>query len=152
MMKRLTYSVAAAAALALLTACNNGSSTNNNGFGQNCGGPVNNMQVLKPIDGSSHVNPSVTSIFVATGSPLPVGNQYNFLLVQSGGFQQYTSTFAHYTGPIPNPHASPAPGSTIYETVIPQPPGPLQGVNVYWNNGGTGCTPNVIVSSFTTAQ
>jgi hypothetical protein len=152
MTKPFTYAfIAAAAAMTLLTGCNN-SSTSNNGFGQNCGGGVNGLQVLHPINGSTHVNPAVQAVYVATNSPLPTGNQYNFFVVQSSGGQQYTSTFAHYTGPIPKPYTSPPPGSTLYQTVIPQPPGPLQSVNLYWNNGGTGCTPNVIVSSFTTGQ
>jgi hypothetical protein len=152
MNKPLSFSLAAAAAVLLLAGCNNSTSTNNNGFGQNCGGPVNNLQVLKPIDGSSRVNPATTSIYVATNPSLPVGNQYNFLLVQSNGFQQYSSTFAKFTGTIPKPYTRPAAGSTIYETIVPQPIGPLQSVNLYWNNGGTGCTPNVIVSSFTTSS
>jgi hypothetical protein len=151
MTKPFTYAfIAAAAAMTLLTGCNNNSSNNNNGFGQNCGGPVNGLQVIHPINGSSHVNPAIQAVYVAANATLPVGNQYNFFLVQSSGAQQYTSTFAHYTGPIPKPYTSPPPGSTIYQTVIPQPVGPLQSVNLYWNNGGTGCTPNVIVSSFTT--
>jgi hypothetical protein len=151
MQKPFSFSSAAAiAAMLLLTACNNNSSSSNNGFGQNCGVPVNNLQVLHPINGASRVNPAIGGIFVAANPALPVGNQYNFLIVQSSGAQQYTSTFAHYTGAIPKPYTSPPPGSTIYETYIPQPIGPLQSVNLYWNNGGTGCTPNAIVSAFTT--
>jgi hypothetical protein len=151
MQKPFSYSSAAAiAAILLLTACNNNSNNNNNGFGTNCGGPPSGFQLLHPINGSSKVNPAIPGIFVATSGALPIGNQYNFLLVQSSGAQQFTSTFAHYSGAIPSPHASPPPGSTIYETVIPQPIGPLQSSNLYWNDGGTGCTPNVIVGSFTT--
>jgi hypothetical protein len=150
MQKPFSFSSAAAvAAMLLLTACNN-SSTNNNGFGTNCGGPANGMQLIHPINGASKVNPAIQGIFVATTSALPIGNQYNFLIVQSSGAQQFTSNFARYTGTIPSPHASPPPGSTIYETIIPQPIGPLQSSNLYWNDGGTGCTPNVIVGSFTT--
>jgi hypothetical protein len=151
MTKPFTYAiVAAAAAMTLLTGCNSNSGTNNNGFGQNCGGPVNGIQLIHPVNGSTHANPAVSAVYVAATSTLPVGNQYNFFVVQSSGAQQYTSTFAHYTGPIPKPYTSPPPGSTIYQTIIPQPPGPLQSVNLYWNNGGTGCTPNTIVGSFTT--
>ncbi|HEY3675489.1 MAG TPA: hypothetical protein VGK84_05815 [Candidatus Tumulicola sp.] len=151
MQKPFSYSSAAAvAALLLLTACNGNSSNNNNGFGTNCGGPVQNMQLIHPINGASKVNPAIQAIFVSTSGALAIGNQYNFLIVQSSGAQQFTSTFARYTGTIPSPHSSPPPGSTIYETVIPQPIGPLQSSNLYWNDGGTGCTPNVIVGSFTT--
>jgi hypothetical protein len=151
MQKLFSYSSAAAvAAVLLLTACNN-NSTNNNGFGSNCGGPPNSLQVIHPINGASKVNPAIQGIFVATNGALPIGNQFNFLIVQSSGAQQFTSTFAHYTGAIPKPYTSPPPGSTIYETAIPQPIGPLQSSNLYWNDGGTGCTPNVIVSSFTTS-
>jgi hypothetical protein len=107
------FSAAAVAAVVALAGCNN-DTTNNNGFGQNCGGPVNSLQVLKPIDGSTRINPGINSVFVATNPALPVGNQYNFLVVQSSGAQQYSSTFARFSGSIPKPYSSPAPGSTVY--------------------------------------
>ncbi|HEY1680396.1 MAG TPA: hypothetical protein VGF98_02005 [Candidatus Tumulicola sp.] len=50
-------------------------------------------------------------MFLAVNPALPSGNQYNFLPVSSSGAQQYAAQFAHYTGTIPNPHASPSQGT-----------------------------------------
>jgi hypothetical protein len=139
-------------AAGLLTGCNN-SNNNNNGFGTNCGGPPAGFQVLYPRNGASRINPStLIGVYVAANPALPVGNQFNFLASQSNGLSPGTSNFNTYTGPIPNPHNAPAPGSTVYLTLFPAslPVGPLTTVNLFWNDGGTGCTPNTIVSTFTT--
>jgi len=141
-------------AAALVAGCNgSGSNNNNNGFGTNCGGPPNGFQVLYPRNGAPRVPPgNAGGVYVAAKPPLVVGNSYNFLPVVQSGALPFTSTFATYNGSIPNPHTSPQPGSTVYFASFLYPIGPLQTVQLYWNDGGTGCTPNVIVSSFTTGQ
>ncbi|MEO6834346.1 MAG: hypothetical protein ABI231_00330 [Candidatus Tumulicola sp.] len=154
MKKSVGIIFAAVLAAGLMAGCNANSSNNNNGLGSNCGGPPAGFQVLYPRPGAGAIGPNVGGVYVAANPALPIGNSYNFLAVQSSGGGQglNTSPFATYSGPIPNPHNSPAPGSTVYTTAFQAPIGPLQTVNLYWNDGGTGCTPNVIVSSFSTTQ
>lgn len=138
---------------ALVAGCNSSSSSNNNGVGTNCGNPPTGFQILYPRNNAPHVPPgNAGAVYVAANPALPVGNSFNLLPVTSGGAQPFTSTFATYTGPIPSPANSPTPGSTVYVTQFLYPIGPLQTVQLYWNDGGTGCTPNVIVSTFTTGQ
>ncbi len=154
MKKSLAFLFAAALTTALTAGCNSNNNNNNNGFGTNCGAPPKGFQILYPRNNAGRVPPNnANAIYVAANPPLVSGNSYNLFIVQSNGNTQFTSTFATYTGPIPSPHNSPAPGSTVYlSNVNVSPIGPSQSVNVFWNNGGTGCTPNVIVSSFTTSQ
>jgi hypothetical protein len=141
-----------ALAAGLMAGCNSNNSNNNNGFGTNCGAPPNGFQILYPQNNAPHVPPNnANAIYVAANPALVVGNSYNFFVVQSNGNQQFTSQFAKFSGSIPNPHNTPTPGSTVYvSNLVVSPIGPSQSVNLYWNNGGTGCTPNVIVSSYTT--
>ncbi|HEY5425549.1 MAG TPA: hypothetical protein VIJ77_03275 [Candidatus Tumulicola sp.] len=141
-------------AAGLLAGCNGSSSgNNNNGFGSNCGPAPSGFVVLYPRNGAPHIpSNNANAIFVASNPALPIGNAYTFFAVQSSGFQQRTSVFATYNGSIPNPHTSPPPGSTVYEAQFQYPIGPLQGVNLYWNDGALRCTPNVIVSSFSTGH
>jgi hypothetical protein len=154
MKKSLAFLFAAGLTAVVMTGCNSSSNNNNNGFGTNCGAPPKGFQILYPRNNAGKIPPgNANSLYVAANPALIVGNSYNFLAVQSNGNQQFTSGFATYNGPIPSPHNSPSPGSTIYvANVVVSPIGPLQTVNLYWNNGGTGCTPNVLVSSFTTSQ
>ncbi|MBV8118110.1 MAG: hypothetical protein JOZ01_09030 [Candidatus Eremiobacteraeota bacterium] len=141
-----------ALAASLMAGCNN-SNNNNNGFGSNCGTPPNGFQILYPRNSAGRIPPNnANAVYVAANPALASGNSYNFFVVQSNGNQQFTSTFATYSGPIPSPHNTPTSGSTVYVTYMPNPIGPLQTVNLYWNDGGTGCTPNAIVSSYTTTQ
>jgi hypothetical protein len=155
MKKSIGLLFATALAAGLVAGCNNNSSNNNNGFGTNCGGPPAGFQIIYPQNNAPRV-PAVNAntIFVAANPALVVGNSYNFSVVQSNGNQQFSGPFTKITGSvqIPKPHNSPAPGSTLYFTNLGSPIGPLQGVNLFWNDGGTGCTPNVIVSAFTTGQ
>jgi hypothetical protein len=156
MKKSIGLIFATAIAAGLLAGCNNGSSSNNNGFGTNCGGPPNGFQILYPKNGATRVPPvNANSIYVAANPALVVGNSYNFFVVQSNGNQQFSGGFTRLSGSytIPNPHNTPTPGSTVYlANINVSPIGPLQTVNLYWNDGGTGCTPNVIVDSYTTSQ
>lgn len=154
MNKSIGLIFASVLAAALVAGCNSSSSgNNNNGFGTNCGGPPNGFQVLYPRNNAPRVPPgNANAVYVAAKPPLVVGNSYNFLPVVQSGSLPYTSTFATTNQSIPNPHTSPQPGSTIYVAQFLYPIGPLQTVQLYWNDGGTGCTPNVIVSSFTTGQ
>jgi len=147
------FSVIAAAGL--LAGCSNG---NNNGTppgtGSNCGNPPPGFQVLYPRNGAPRIpSNNANAVYAAAKPALVVGNSYDFFAVQSSGFTQYTSTFATTSlSNVPNPHASPAPGATIYVTQMPYPVGPLQTVQLFWNDGGTGCNPNVLVSSYSTGQ
>lgn len=153
MKKSLGLLFAGAVAIALAAGCNSGSNNGNNGFGTNCGAPPKGFQILYPQNNAPHVPPNnANAIYVAANPPLVAGNSYNFFVVQSNNNQQFSGNFATYTGPIPKPHNSPSAGSKVYVSYFRAPIGPLQSVNLYWNNGGTGCTPNVIVSSYTTGQ
>src|SRR5579863_6249463 len=120
---------------ALVAGCNNGNNgNNNNGVGTNCGGPPNGFQVLYPRNNASQIGPSLQAIYVAANPPLISGNSYNFLPVTSNGTLPYSSQFATYNGPIPSPHNSPTPGSTVYVAQLLYPIGPLQTVQLYWND------------------
>ena len=138
---------------ALVAGCSNSSNNNNNnGVGTNCGGPPNGFQMLYPRNGATKIGPSLQAIYVAANPALTTGNSYNFLPVTNNGTLPYSSQFATYNGGIPNPHNTPTPGSTVYVAQLLYPIGPLQTVQLYWNDGGTGCTPNFIVSTFSTTQ
>ncbi|HKU81357.1 MAG TPA: hypothetical protein VJP76_04230 [Candidatus Tumulicola sp.] len=142
-------------AAALLAGCNgNGNNTTPPGTGTNCGNPPPGVQVLYPRNGAPHVpSNNGNAVYIAAKPALVVGNSYDFYAVQSSGFTQFTSTFATTSlSNVPNPHASPTPGATIYVTQMQYPVGPLQTVQLFWNDGGTGCNPNVLVSSYSTGQ
>jgi hypothetical protein len=166
-MKRLGVIIPALVAATLLSACNNNS---NNPYttptpGSGCAHPPYQMEVLYPKPGADHVPPTVPGVWVATTTPLPSGNQYDFLSSQSNSSspfptvnqsgQPVSSTgsgfFSVSSTSIPSPHANPTyPNAQYYETLFSNPIGPLVSVNLYWNDYGTNCTPNIVVSSFTT--
>ena len=154
------------AAAVLLAACNNNNSNNPvvPTPGPNCNGPANSMQVLYPKPGTGSAPPTTQIIYVATNAALVSGNQYDFVASQSNGSTQYTinsggapvsasgSGFQSVSASqIPSPHANPSfPNPVYYATILQYPAGPLQTVNLYWNDYGTQCNPNVLVASFTT--
>jgi hypothetical protein len=156
----------AIAAAATLAACNN---SNNNpgtppGTGTNCGNPAKNMEVIYPKPNAKSVPPNVGGVIVAFNGSLPSGNMYDLWINQSNGNSQYTvnSNGGPVYGPgsgfytikasqIPSPHANPTfANPSYYATNFSSPIGPAQAVNVYWNDAGINCNPNVIVSSFRT--
>jgi hypothetical protein len=137
---------------ALLAGCNGSSSTTPPGTGTNCGNPPPGFQILYPRNNAKRVDPNIGGVYVAAKPALASGNSYNFLAIQSSGGQQFTSPFATYSGSIPTPHNTPAAGATVYVTYFQYPIGPLQSVQLAWNDGGTGCNPNVVVSQFSTGQ
>lgn len=157
--------IGAIAAAVSLAACNNG---NNNpgtppGTGTNCGNPPYNMEVLYPIP-NGKVSPSIGGVVVAFNKTLPSGNQYDLWVNQSDGSSQFTSnvnggpvygpgsgftTVAYSKIPLPHAKAS-YPNPQYYLTLFNNPIGPAQAVNLYWNDAGLNCSPNVIVSSFRT--
>jgi hypothetical protein len=138
----------------LLAACNNGTVAAPPGTGSNCGGPPNQLEVLYPAPNARHVSDALGNIFVSTKGNLPPSNQFNFLLSQSNGASTFTSLFQGTSASqVPSPHATPSYSNpTYYVTSLPASYiiGPSQTVNVYWNDGGTGCTPHFLVSSFKT--
>jgi hypothetical protein len=155
MKKSIGLLFTAVLAAGLMVGCNSSNNNNNNnGLGSNCGAPPNGFQIIYPQNNAPHVpSGKANTLYVAANPALVAGNSYNFFVVQSNNNQQFSSQFATYTGSgIPNPHNSPVPGSTVYVAFLATPIGPFQGVNLYWNDGGTGCNPNVIVSSFTTGS
>ncbi len=147
---------AAAAAAGLLVGCNGNNVSTPPGTGQNCGGPPssNQLEVLYPIPNSKKAPANLGNIYVATKGALPPSNLFNFYLVQENGGSTFTGTFATISqSQIPNPHAKPTYSNpTYYASSLPPSYviGPNQTVNLYWNDGGTGCTPHVLVSTFTT--
>ncbi|HZY99918.1 MAG TPA: hypothetical protein VFE36_10125, partial [Candidatus Baltobacteraceae bacterium] len=155
----------AIAAAASLAACNNGNNNNNlpPGTGTNCGNPPFNMEVVYPKPNAHKVAPNLGGVVVAFNQSLPSGNLYDLWVNQSNGQSQYTSNnsggpiygpgsgFTSYNvSKIPNPHATPTYPNPHYYVTFFQPNlpiGPAQAVNLYWNDGGLNCNPNVIVSS-----
>ncbi|HEY1653552.1 MAG TPA: hypothetical protein VGF86_00385 [Candidatus Tumulicola sp.] len=154
MKKSIGFIFAGLLAAGITAGCNsNNNGTTIPGQGSNCGNPPSGFQLLYPRDNAGHIPPqNAVAVWVAAKPALVVGNSYDLAPVTSGGALPTTSTFATYNGPIPNPHNSPAPGSTVYQTNFLYPIGPLQTVQLFWNDGGTGCNPNVIVGTFTTGQ
>lgn len=142
----------------LLAACNGSSGTiaPPPGTGTNCGGPpsANQLEVLYPVPNSRNAPGSLGNIYVATKGQLPQNNQFNFYLVQSNGFSTFTSPFFGISkSKIPTPHAKPRYSNPVYyASSLPSSYfiGPNQSVNLYWNDGGTGCTPHFLVTSFRT--
>ncbi|HEY2554003.1 MAG TPA: hypothetical protein VGI15_02035 [Candidatus Cybelea sp.] len=150
---------------AVLTACNgtnNGINSPPPGTGSNCGGPPssNRLEVLYPIPNSKNAPKALGNIYVSTKGQLPPSNAFNFLLVQTSGAQTFTGPFTGISeSQIPTPHATPSYSNPIYyQSVISGPYGsgyfigPGQAVSLFWNDGGTGCTPHFLVSSFQTAK
>ncbi len=132
------------------------------GTGQNCGGPPanNQLEVLYPIPGSKKAPPALQNVYVSTNGQLPPSNSFDFYLSQSNGAATFTSTFFGIDkSVIPTPHATPSYVHAVYyATTIAGPSGstyiigPDQSVTLLWNDGGTGCTPHKIVSTFTTGS
>ncbi len=149
-----------AAGAALLAGCN-GSSGNNNpppGVGTNCGGPpsANQLQVLYPIPNSRNAPQALGNIYVSTKGQLPPSNQFNLFLAQANGAQTFTSVFFGISkSQIPSPHATPGYSNAVYYASSLPPSyiiGPNQAVSLLWNDGGTGCSPHVVISSFRTQR
>lgn len=167
-MNRSTRALVGLIAAVLLAACNN---NNNNGLGPtpptigpNCPNPPFNMEVLYPKPNALNVPPTVNVFYVAFDQPLSAGNQYDFIVSSSNGNQQNSTNqngqpisspgsgfFSVSSTQIPFPHANPTYANPqYYATEVVSPIGPLQTVNLVWNDVGTNCNPVQIVSSFTT--
>jgi hypothetical protein len=149
------------AVAALLAACNGGNNVSQPpGTGTNCGGPPNSLQVLYPIPNSKGIPPGLGNIYVSTKGQLPSNNFFNFLLDTSNGSSWFTGTFTGISlKQIPMPHATPSyPNPIYYASSVTGPSGsygpigPNQVVDLFWNDGGTGCTPNFVVSAFKTKK
>jgi hypothetical protein len=144
------------AALALAGCNGNNNIVNPPGTGTNCGGPpsANHLEVLYPIPNSKNAPAALGNVYISTKGQLPPNNQFNLLLVQSNGFQTFTSPFFGINkGQIPTPHANPTYSNAVYyATSLPSSYiiGQNQSVSLFWNDGGTGCTPHFLVSSFKT--
>ncbi|HEY2475269.1 MAG TPA: hypothetical protein VGI19_10755 [Candidatus Cybelea sp.] len=148
---------------AVLTACNgNNSVTAPPGTGTNCGGPpsANQVEVLFPRPNSRNAPSNVGNIYIASKGQLAPNNSWNFLLVQSNGGQTFTGPFTGISkSSLPPGSASPTyPNAVYYASAIAGPYGsgyiigPNQSVSLFWNDGGTGCTPHFLVSSFRTKR
>lgn len=151
-----------------LVACNgnngfgNPTPTTPPGTGMNCGGPpsANQLEVIFPIPGSKHAPAALENIYVASKGQLPPSNQFDFYLSQSNGASTFTSPFFGIAlKNVPTPHATPSySGAVYYASTIAGPSGstyiigPKQVVTLLWNDGGTGCTPHKIVSTFKTGS
>lgn len=132
------------------------------GTGQNCGGPPSNnqLEVLYPIPGSKKAPPALQNVYVSTNGQLPPSNSFDFYLSQTNGNATFTSPFFGIDkSAIPTPHATPSYVHAVYyATTIAGPSGTTyvigqdQAVTLLWNDGGTGCTPHKIVSTFTTGS
>lgn len=158
-MKKSNGAMMVLIAAGLLAACNSNNGFSNNpppGTGSNCGGPPssNNLQVLYPIPNSKNAPAALGNIYVSTKGQLPPSNSFNFYVVQSNGLSTFTSPFFGISkSQIPTPHATPGYSKPIYYASSLPPSyiiGPNQSVSVFWNDGGTGCTPHFLVTSFRT--
>lgn len=148
---------------AVLTGCNgNNSVTAPPGTGTNCGGPpsANQLEVLFPRPNSRNAPSNLGNIYVASKGQLASNNSWNFLLVQSNGSQTFTGPFTGISkSNLPPGSANPTyPNAVYYASAIAGPYGsgyiigPNQSVSLFWNDGGTGCTPHFLVSSFRTKR
>jgi predicted small secreted protein len=151
MKKSMTVLFASLLAAGLLAGCNSNNNNTIPGGGTNCGGPPNGVEVIYPKPNARRVPSGVGSVWIAAKPSLPVGNQYDFFVVQTNLNQQTTGPFVQTNQPIPVPHVSPPAGAKVYYSSFNYIIGPVQSVNLYWNIGGSACNPNVIVSSFSTA-
>jgi hypothetical protein len=139
-----------------LAACNGGGGNVSAppGTGTWCGSPPYNMQVLYPIPGTKNAPINLGTIYVSTDHALPPSNLFNFYLLQSNNSSTFTSTFFGVSpSSIPSPHAKPSyPSPVYYGTSLPASYliGSDQSVSLFWNDGGTGCSPHSVVSSFST--
>ena len=160
----MRYSIGALAlstAALLLAGCNNNNTISGPpGTGGNCGGPpsANQLEVLYPIPGSKNAPQNLSAVYVSTKGTLPPSNSFNFYLTQSNGSSTFTGLFQPVNASqIPSPHRSPSYSNpTYYMSVIAGPSGsgyiigPAQAVSLFWNDGGTGCSPHFLVASFRT--
>jgi len=156
-MKKSIGALFALISAAVLTAgCNNGNVAAPPGTGTNCGGPPssNQLEVLFPKPNSVNAPVSLGNIYVSTKGLLPPNNQFNFFLVAANGMSTFTSNFFGISkSVIPEPHANPTYSNPIYYATSSPPSfiiGPAQAVSLLWNDGGTGCNPHFLVSSFRT--
>lgn len=143
-------------AAVVFAACNsNGNVSTPAGVGTYCGPPPNKLEVLYPKPGARNVNPAIGNFYVSTSGLLPPSNNFDFAVAQSNGAQTLTSNFFQIkASQVPTPHPSPSYPNAVYYATSVQPPsyiiGPDQSVSLLWNDGGTGCTPHYLVSSFKT--
>ncbi|HTU82941.1 MAG TPA: hypothetical protein VMF61_12475 [Candidatus Acidoferrales bacterium] len=155
----------ALAATAALAACKGNLFGNGYGYGYgygyggytpppvtnpNCGKPPYDLTVLYPRPNAKQIPAAVRGVWVATSQALPSGNRYDFFAEVSNGSQQDTSRFVKSTGTIPTPHATVPPGYVVYTTHFVTQIGSGHGVRLFWNNQTTNCSPNIIVSAFST--
>lgn len=150
----------------LLAGCNNnGNNVVTPTPGPGCANPPYQMEILYPKPGATRVSPSSAVIYVSTTTPLPSGNQYDFQLSQSNGNVQFTTGpggqplsgpgsgfYGVSAAQIPSPHNNPTYANPVYYATNFVPIGPLQSAALMWNDAGTGCTPNVTVSTFATGS
>jgi len=154
-MKKFYGALVSVLTAALLTACNgSGTISPPPGTGTNCGGPPNNLKVLYPIPNSKNAPGALGNVYVSTKGQLPASNSFNFFLVPANGLSTYTSPFFGISeSKIPTPHAKPPYSNPVYyASSLPASYiiGPDVSVNLYWNDGGTGCTPHFLVATFRT--
>jgi hypothetical protein len=146
-----------AATVTILAGCNSSNNNNVPGNGTYCGGPGRNMEVLYPAPNAKNVQAAtLTAIYVSTSSALPPSNSFNFLLNTSvPSVSYYTGNFGQVNASqIPTPHAKPTYSNPVYyATSLGGAVLPLNSaIQMLWNDGGTACTPNTIVSTFSTGS
>lgn len=145
-------------AASLLTACGAGTSSLPPGTNNNCGGPPVQLSVIYPIPNSRYAPGNLANIYVSTNGQLfnSKNNQYNFVLKQSNGSRTATGALIGINKSlVPRPHANPTYANPFYyASSIPgnYVIGRKQSVNLVWNVSGSGCTPNLVVSTFRTRR
>jgi hypothetical protein len=121
-----------------------------------CGPPRGSLtlEVLYPIPNTRNAPPALRNLYVSTKRKMPRSNSFNFLLLQANGNSTFTSAFFRTReSKIPTPHARPSyPNPIYYASSLPPSYiiGRDQAVRLFWNIGGTACTPNFVVTRFKT--
>jgi len=155
-MKRLlvysTFALAAVAALTLAACSSGGSNAAPTPFA--CTAPSGLMQVY-PAPGATAVPDTTSAIYVAVPSPLPGGNAYDLYVVGPPSYgAQYTRGFSQVTPQqVPSPAATPSYANPVYYvTQLSAPLQPASVFQVYFNDQGSQCTPQLgaALGAFTT--
>jgi hypothetical protein len=121
-----------------------------------CGPPPESLtlEVLYPIPNTRNAPPALKRIYISTKRKMPRSNSFNLYLLQANGKSTFTSRFLKTSeSKIPTPHAAPSyPNPIYYGSLLPPSYiiGRDQAVRLLWNDGGTGCTPNFVISRFKT--
>jgi hypothetical protein len=153
-MKKALFSLfASIVAAGALAACNSGGSSSTPGTGTNCGGPPTTFQMIYPVPNSSGAPSGIQQLYFASSKALPSGSSYGFYIFgPAGQVGLFSSQYAQISlSQIPTPRATPSFSNPVYYAANYAPYTLQSGstYNVYWNDLGSGCSPNVQITGGT---